>query len=185
MRRLILYTALALTACGIGAPTASAEGGGFFLFGEEHVAISGAESGGHQVTFVAPGLEEINCSVAYLSTSTATKVESLFFVPFSSECVIDPNGCGFTFKVAEAPTKETEQTIQLLCPSGKNLTITRGECTIALPPQIITGGMTYASASNLGRKALTIDFNAKLALSTRPANARAWVQARSAPCKGP
>jgi hypothetical protein len=83
-------------------------------------------------------------------TGTATKV------------TIDTNGCNFTFTVT--PSGKTEQTVHLVCPVGQKLVVTRPGCTISIPPQTITSGVTYTQITENNVHALTMDINSQLAL---------------------
>lgn len=166
---MVLVTALA----GLSAPAASAEGGGFFELESfnNHASVSASSSGGHVLHFVAPGLSsEVGCSTGLNGTTTAATIESLALTPAFANCTvtgtvskvtIDTNGCSFTFTSAKGTTNETEQTVHLACPIGQNMVITRPDCTIVLPPQTFTG-VTYASATNFSKPALTVSFNSQM-----------------------
>jgi hypothetical protein len=174
MRRLLFALASALLVSVLGAPSASAETGGFFEFDEpinQHTTITVSGGGNHALHFVAPELSsEVGCGSTLEGTEVWNTTAHITLRAAFSGCTvtssgakvpIDSNGCWITLKMAKAPVHETEQTAVLECPEGKSLTITRPECTIVIPNQFFTG-VTYGQATNGNKPALTVSFDSKL-----------------------
>lgn len=54
-------------------------------------------------------------------------------------CTIDTNGCDFVVRIGTPP----KGTVDLVCPEGKEMTLTSSKCTIHVKPQTGIGAITY------------------------------------------
>jgi len=151
-------------------------GGHFVTHNSNHVIVKGSEVPGsnHQLEFSSHGLEGgIVCDEVTYSDYTADETETEVTVaPSYAKChttgqnpgttVVHVNGCDFKFTIAKNTTGETEQTVDLNCPT-KPLEITHPNCTITIPTQTVEEAVTYTPAAQDGVTTITLDVNAEFA----------------------
>ncbi|HYP55926.1 MAG TPA: hypothetical protein VEQ41_06460, partial [Solirubrobacterales bacterium] len=95
------------------------------------------------------------------TTSTATEVT---IVPTFLECgtegaghnmTVDMNGCHYLVRIGKSAGGHN--TIQFVCPTGLSARLTHPNCTIAIPAQTPSGGLSYTTTTENGKHALTVD----------------------------
>jgi hypothetical protein len=162
-------TILVVAAAAIG--HAAAETGGHLLSEVAHTEIKGSEGKetGHQLSFIAHGLEgEIVCDEAsYQGTVSNTTVTEVSVTPAYAKChtkgseagttTVTANGCEYRFTVAPGNPETVEQTVDLVCPSGKAIEIHHPNCTFKIIPQNNLSGFTYTPTVESGKPAITLD----------------------------
>jgi hypothetical protein len=167
-----LLAAMAFSA--VAVMNASANGAGHFVStGNTHVEVKGFAGPGtsHNLHLVNHGLEgEIGCATqSYTATTTTETTTSITVTPAYAGCTttsnaqavpVDVNGCTYTFTVAAGTTNSTEQTVHLVCPTGKKIEITHPNCTVSVHPQTVNTGLTYTTTvSGSGVHEITMDVN--------------------------
>jgi hypothetical protein len=80
----------------------------------------------------------------------------------ATNITIAANECTYDYTVAAGTTSSTEQTMDLSCPAGKAVVISHPNCTITIPPQNTTSGLTYTNITVGGKDAVTVDSNIQL-----------------------
>ncbi len=144
LRNLMRVAALLAALCALGvlttAPAMAAEGE--FTIGTAPAAIT-AEQKSQEVIAVhtISGIPiSLKCSVAtFEGTSSTTSGKDLTLTPTYSGCTfgglaatVKMNGCKYTFTGSAAQTATVDVTG---CTTGKTITITKGNCTIAIGEQ--------------------------------------------------
>ena len=176
LKALCLGVIAATTLSATVAVNASATAGGHLVSELTHTAIEGFEFANHQTHFAVHGLNgSIGCRQDIYSSTSATKtITAVTIKPEYSECfttadeeqkvTIDESGCTYEFTVALNTTANTEQTMHLLCPTGKKIEITHSNCTIAIHPQTVNTGFTYTPNTNpeSGKHQITLDVKVQL-----------------------
>jgi hypothetical protein len=171
-----LLAALSVSAFAVVNATANSEGH-FTTTGNTHTHITGTESSEHRLHFLMHGLAgEIGCDESLFTATTTTETSiDLTTTAEPKKCyttnsgqlpgstTITMNGCTYTFRVAKGSTNSTEQTFHLICPPEKELEIHHPNCTIKLPPQTFTTGLTYTQVFEDGIHIITVDMNIQFA----------------------
>lgn len=166
----------ALVTCGVAALNVSAKTGGHFISEAEagHTIVNQESGeGSHQLEFFLHGLEGgIVCDQmsATGTAMTSTVTEEVGNV-ILKEChttnqipgsiAVDLNGCQTRITVAPGNPETTEQTNDLICPAGKAIEVTHPNCTITIPPQVLTG-LTYTTVTDNGKHSITVDVKVQL-----------------------
>lgn len=177
------FLGLGLLACSAAVAfavvTASAnQEGHFFTTGSKKANVLSTEKGAHTLEWTVDGLAGVGiiCNDATWDMQTMNEKETeLAFDPVFKDChttgqpapffEIKRNNCLIVLYVAKGTTDATEQTAKLDCGSGK-LEILHPSCTITIPGQSISTGITYTKATFGGKSTITADFNVKLNMET-------------------
>ena len=155
-RNLRSLCAVLAAALALGLTTASMAGADAFTTEAVNVTVTGAQEG-TDVMKVHGG--EVKCTtVKYSASVTSTSSSQVTASPTFSGCTfaglagtINMNGCDYLLKV-NTEAGNTTLTQDVVCPSGKEITITApsvgtAKCIIHIPAQT---GLGPASAANVG-----------------------------------
>ncbi|HKB52005.1 MAG TPA: hypothetical protein VKC63_11350 [Solirubrobacterales bacterium] len=162
-----VITALAAGATGGINASAESQATGHFTCEVSPCTIRVSEALGtsHRLELSIAGLTGIVCDEASYKGPVATTVTDITLTPTYAEChttgsttnvPIDVNGCTYTVTQPNKESAKTEHTVDLVCPSGKNLVVTHPECEIVIPP--ITGlkGFGYTTIIDNNKHAITL-----------------------------
>jgi hypothetical protein len=110
---------------------------------------------------------EVKCKTTKYAAATEKNTFTTFEMkPTYEDCTLageagtyDVNGCHYLFHLNnEGPPYKG--TFDILCPAGKEITITGGtKCTVHIPAQTGIGPITYATIGSGSTRELTIDFS--------------------------
>jgi hypothetical protein len=76
---------------------------------------------------------------------------------------VDLNGCHYTFTAGKHTTAEdVHGKVHIVCPTGKTITVTGGNCTTHIGPQTAAGKVTYL---NKGTNKITVEIEVTVATS--------------------
>jgi hypothetical protein len=162
----------ALLAAAVSVVSAPAETGGHFISEVAHTELSGAQESGFNELHDAIG--SVLCEEAsFTGTTTATTHESISIIPKYGKCrngtntvTVDMNECYYTFTVGKKAATG-HNTVHLICPPGKSITLTiflehtshthTPACTVHIPAQTPTGGVTYTTTGSGKTHGITAD----------------------------
>lgn len=168
---------LAIVAAGaVAVMNASAESQptGHFTSEVSHTVLDVNEGPGtsHQLELGIEGFTPIVCDEAsYVSTINAATVEHISVAPTYKKChttesatetVVTVNGCTYTFTRPNKKSATTENTADLVCPTGQKLVIDHEGCEITIAPQTIqvsaaaNRGIGYTTTVENGVHAITL-----------------------------
>jgi hypothetical protein len=145
------------------AASVSATTGGHFVSEVGHTSVSavGDEASSN---FVAGGTKYGCLKTEYPATATSGTVTEVVVSPVIEGCtskeagsslVIDLNGCNVRVKIGKLASEEN--TVELNCPSEKQVELTASNCTMKVPPQSVGGGVAYTTTTANEKHALTVD----------------------------
>ncbi|HEX8689650.1 MAG TPA: hypothetical protein VF729_05350 [Solirubrobacterales bacterium] len=178
-----LFAAMAISVP--AAMNATASTGGHFYFSSggiqfDHPTLKVTESNEidpetgkkHQIHLVQHGLSgEIGCTEAKYDTTLSSGTFSQITIKptyggcsttGSSAVTVTMNTCAYLFKVAANTSDASEQTAELEC-SGPVVEIHHPSCTITIPKQAISTGITYTKKLSANNKHyITIDVSAEV-----------------------
>lgn len=144
---------------------------GHFASGVEHPTIVGSESEDHHLDLIAHGLAgEIGCEKSTYSLTYTSEIAQVTTVaPKYENCTttggdtvsIEFFGCQYRFDVVKGPTNETEQQVDLVCPTANIPLIIHPNCWMRISPQNNVGQITYTNVEEGGHDAITLDVKAE------------------------
>jgi hypothetical protein len=148
------------------AMNATAETGGHFVSDSPtgSTAITGREDATDFTELTVPGLTGIVCTTAtYEGTAAANTVTELTITPHYSNChttgsatavTVHVNGCDYQFTIGKKST--ADNTVDIVCPAGKQIEVTHEGCTIKIPPANGIKGVAYQTITTGGKHAITL-----------------------------
>jgi len=162
-----------LAAVATGALTvanAPANTGGHFTSDVSHTIVSQTAqlNSPHTFRITLPGLSGVifcKQSVAF-GTATGTTMTEVEGETDLKECYtegsevfwgVHMNGCKGRGTVASGNPETTEQTNDLVCPTGQAIVVTHPNCTITVPPQTHASAFTYTRIKVSEKYAITMD----------------------------
>ena len=146
----------ALAASAASADTFKSEGG-------QEVTLTGSqEASPNQMIFkTTSGSVTCPTSTFHAKTtsgvSTVTTSEPVFAggcLCIGIACTVSTNGCDFLLHITT-----TEGTADLVCPAGKELTLTSAKCVVHIKPQGPLPGLTYSNTGSGATREVTIKFD--------------------------
>jgi hypothetical protein len=162
---LLVFAAMA----GLTAVTASATKGGHFVTaGNSAALVRATEEGTHKLEFLVHGLEgAVICDEAkyFLQTDQETeedltiapeKVENCHTTGSATDIPVKLQ-CSYVLYVAKGSTEQTEQTVDLDCPTP--IHIQHPNCTLTIKDQKGLTGITYTKIVLAGKHAITLNAN--------------------------
>ncbi len=154
-RKLITLSLAAMAIAIVSVVSASAASAAPLFHAEsEPVTFKGTSSDNTFVTDAG----EVACETSSFSgVNTAKTSTTATLTPVYSGCkafgfigaTVEPNGCSYVFHLVEGSSPPTA-TVDIECPSGKEITITAATCTVHVPPQT---GLSHVVFTNEGAKA--------------------------------
>ncbi len=172
---LALLASLATAAFVVVTASANNREGHFTTPGVGVAEIFGTENTTHTVEFSVENWGKgviCNGTKWEITTSLENENELPFFANFAEcrttggtpgEVKIKRNGCALSLFAAKETTDATEQTADITCTSG-SIEISHGSCTVTVPAQTKLTGITYTKTTFNTTKAITVDFNVKIAI---------------------
>jgi len=167
MSRNLKALGLALVACfAVSAVVASAASAEAYSFKAETVptTLTGNQHAGNDVFTTDTGT--VSCNIAtYEGTQTVTPTNSVTVTPSYGECKafglfnvpIDVNGCQYQFTVGTKVSGNFEGTVDVVCPSGKQIEVTAPGCTVTVKSQNNLGKVTYTNIGSGATREVTVD----------------------------
>ncbi len=159
MNRKLKALGLALVAlCAFAAVSATgASANSKFTSESGHTELKGSQIGIDKFK-TAAGTVECN-EATYTGTSASTETTEQTINPTYSECkafgfvnaVIDMNGCDYLFTIkTEGVPAVQKNSIHIVCPAEKVISVTAFNCEVTVPPQTIENGVTYINSGTGG-----------------------------------
>jgi hypothetical protein len=157
---------LAMLAVGaFTAINATAETGGHFVADSPtgNVSVTGREDATDFTELTVPGLTGIVCTTATYEGTAANTSTELTITPHYSNChttgsaavvTVHVNGCDYRFTIGKKST--ADNTVDLVCPAGKEIEVTHEGCTIKIPPKNNILGVAYETIITGGKHAITL-----------------------------
>jgi hypothetical protein len=156
LRNLKRGAVLCAALCALGVATASSAFAAEFTFGAAPAAITGSQTAQNIFTVknTAGSGIQVKCSVAtFEGTSSTTSGTDLTITPTYSGCTlgglaatVKMNGCKYTFTGAGSAALTANVDI-VGCTASKTITVTKGNCTIAVGEQ---SGLTHVVFTSEG-----------------------------------
>lgn len=154
----------------VGVASASAETGGHFTFEAAHTVLLESKEANHSFEFKFDNSNEpIKCtqSIAESTVNSATLTE-LKLTPSYSECKtpngtaspVASNGCSLILTIGK--NANSDNTVDLSCPSEKSVHGSHPNCTVTIPTQAGGLGAAYTERVSNGKRALTVDLTVKM-----------------------
>lgn len=160
----LCLTAMAIAIVSV-VSAAAASAAPLFHAESEPVTFSGSSPDNTFVTDAG----EVACESASFSGTNSTKTSTTAtLTPIYGGCkafgfigaTVSPNGCSYVFHLVEGSSPPTA-TVDIECPSEKEITITASSCVVHVPPQT---GLSHVVFANEGTKA-TRDLKASVTVS--------------------
>ncbi len=151
---LALVAVLALTAL-VGS-TAQANENGKFTAATYPSTSSGIDTGTHE--FTAAG-GSVKCSHGTFSGTSSEASTTQTITPVYEECTafgfvgatVTMNGCDYMFHLTGTGAGGSYNgNVDIVCPTGKEITVDAGPCTIHIPGQNGLGAVTFTNATSGG-----------------------------------
>ncbi len=144
----------------VGLNSAAVSGAAEFNFEKAPVTLTGKQ-GTVGVLKTTAGSSE--CTTAnFAGTASATSVSSITVAPtfggctcIGVTCTVDVNECTYLLSISA----ETTGTVDVVCPAGKEITLTNSKCTIHIPAQTGIGTVTYKDIGSGSTREIELGLN--------------------------
>lgn len=172
---LALLAAFAFSALAVQTASADTTKHQFATTGEAPTVLTGEQEAGEGKHKFTVGEATLTCEhVTFSGTVSGTEADHVSVVPSYTEChdssgsvpvTVHVNGCTFTFhsdteETGEGESATTHAPVDIVCPSGKEITITISEaekpCVVHVPPQTGLHGVTYTNITENEKDAVTV-----------------------------
>ncbi len=160
-----LALAVVLAMSAMVAAGASAEAPFKFKSESASTNLTGKQHAANDVLRVHTGTVSCN-DVTYLGSMVGTETSEFSLTPSYSGCVafglassIDVNGCSYRFKAGTKVGANYEGSVDVVCPTGKQIEVTAPGCTVTVKSQNGLGSVTYTNVGAGATREITVDLN--------------------------
>jgi len=137
------------------------------------LTLTGAQNAGIKDKFITTA-GSVECEKAtYHGTISEKTTSTVTVTPSYTNCTVfgilthEPvhmNGCTYQFHVDPGNTNVTTGTVDILCPVGKEITVTGGsggtnKCVVHVPAQNNVGGVTFSNVGSLPNREVHVAVN--------------------------